>query len=135
VNGTPVKNTVACFVVGRVLGRVADAKTDKMLSMTRSDIIAALAVRFPHLTPKDAAIAVKEILDAIGHSLAQGDRFEIRGFGSFGLNFRPARTGRNPKSGETVLVAPKYVPHFKAGKAMRERVEASDQVKPVRQVA
>jgi len=102
--------------------------------MTRSDIIATLAVRFPHLTPKDAEISVKEILDAIGQSLAQGDRFEIRGFGSFGLNFRPARTGRNPKSGEAVLVAPKYVPHFKAGKAMRERVEASDQVKPVRQV-
>lgn len=114
---------------------VVDIKTDKMIFMTRSDIIATLAVRFPHLTPKDAAISVKEILDAIGHSLAKGDRFEIRGFGSFGLNYRPARTGRNPKSGEAVLVAPKYVPHFKAGKAMRERVEASDQAKPIRQIA
>ncbi|MBL8414994.1 MAG: integration host factor subunit beta [Propionivibrio sp.] len=102
--------------------------------MTRSDIIAALAVRFPHLTPKDAEISVKEILDAIGHSLAQGDRFEIRGFGSFGLNFRPARTGRNPKSGKAVRVVPKHVPHFKAGKELRERVNASDQVKPIRQV-
>ena len=93
--------------------------------MTRSDLIAALATRFTHLTAKDAEIAVKEILDAIGNALARGDRVEIRGFGSFSVNYRPARKGRNPKSGETVAVPAKYVPHFKAGKEMRERVEES----------
>ena len=97
--------------------------------MTRSDLIAALASRFTHLTARDAEIAVKEILDAIGNSLAHGDRVEIRGFGSFSLNYRPARKGRNPKSGEAVSVLAKYVPHFKAGKEMRERVE--DSAKPV----
>ena len=93
--------------------------------MTRSDLIAALASRFTHLTAKDAEIAVKEILDAIGNSLVQGNRVEIRGFGSFSLNYRPPRTGRNPKSGSPVSVPAKYVPHFKAGKEMRERVEES----------
>ncbi len=93
--------------------------------MTRSDLIAALASRFTHLTATDAETAVKVILDAIGNFLAKGDRVEIRGFGSFSLNYRPARQGRNPKSGESVSVPPKYVPHFKAGKEMRERVEES----------
>jgi len=97
--------------------------------MTRSDLIAAIASRFTHLTAKDAEIAVREILDAIGNSLVHGNRVEIRGFGSFSLNYRPARKGRNPKSGEAVSVPAKYVPHFKAGKEMRERVE--DSVKPV----
>lgn len=90
--------------------------------MTRSDLIATIALRFPTLTAKDAEIAVKEILGAIGHSLSQGHRVEIRGFGSFGLNHRPARAGRNPRSGEAVAVPAKYVPHFTAGKEMRERV-------------
>ena len=80
------------------------------------------------MTEKDAEISVKEILAAIGTALARGDRVEIRGFGSFGLNHRPARTGRNPKSGEKVHVPPKHPPHFKAGKELRERVEQS--VKP-----
>ena len=93
--------------------------------MTRSDLIAALVARFTHLTAKDAEIAVKEILDAIGNSLGHGGRVEIRGFGSFSVNYRPARNGRNPKSGETVSGPAKYVPHFKAGKEMRERVEES----------
>lgn len=103
--------------------------------MTRSDLIVALASRFTHLTAKDAEIAVKEILEAIGNSLAHGDRIEIRGFGSFCLNYRPARKGRNPKSGETVLVPAKYVPHFKAGKEMRERVEESACPEPIRRAA
>lgn len=93
--------------------------------MTRSDLIAVLSSRFPSLMAKDAEVAVTEILDAIGAALAQGDRVEIRGFGSFGLNYRPPRTGRNPKSGESVSVPAKYVPHFKAGKEMRERVALS----------
>ena len=103
--------------------------------MTRSDLIAALASRFPNLMSKDAEISVKEILDAISNALVKGDRVEIRGFGSFGLNYRPARTGRNPKSGEKVMVAQKYVPHFKAGKEMRERVEESVKSSPILQAA
>ena len=98
--------------------------------MTRSDLIAALSSRFPNLMAKDAEISVKEILDAISNTLVKGDRVEIRGFGSFGLNYRPARTGRNPKSGKTVIIAPKYAPHFKAGKEMRERVEESARRSP-----
>jgi len=96
--------------------------------MNRTELIQTLASRFPNLTEKDAEISVKEILAAIGTALARGDRVEIRGFGSFGLNHRPARTGRNPKSGEKVHVPPKQVPHFKAGKELRERVDQS--VKP-----
>ena len=84
---------------------------------------------------KDAEVSVKEILDAISNALVKGDRVEIRGFGSFGLNYRPARTGRNPKSGEKVMVAQKYVPHFKAGKEMRERVEASVKSTPILRAA
>lgn len=103
--------------------------------MTRSDFFAALASRFPHLVTKDAEISVKVILDAISQSLANGDRVEIRGFGSFDLNYRPPRTGRNPKSGEKVDVPAKYVPHFKAGKELRERVEVSVKDKPILKVA
>lgn len=95
----------------------------KMLGMNRSDLIVALAARFPNLMAKDAEVSVKEILDAIGHSLARGDRVEIRGFGSFQVNYRPARKARNPKTGESVMVPPKRVPHFKAGKEMRENVD------------
>ena len=103
--------------------------------MTRSDLIAALATRFPKLVAKDAEISVKEILDAIGQSLSQGDRIEIRGFGSFGLNHRPARIGRNPKTGEKVQVPPKCVPHFKAGKDMRDRIDQSVKASPVKLAA
>ncbi|MGH8727219.1 MAG: integration host factor subunit beta [Burkholderiales bacterium] len=91
--------------------------------MTKSDLITKLAGRYPQLVAKDAELAVKMILDAMAGSLAKGNRIEIRGFGSFGLNFRPPRTGRNPKSGDKVYVPAKYVPHFKAGKELRERVD------------
>jgi len=103
--------------------------------MTRSELIAALASRFPALLARDAEIATKEILDAIGNALVNGDRVEIRGFGSFGLNHRTPRTGRNPKSGESVRVPEKYVPHFKSGKEMRERVENSVMHAPLKRVA
>ena len=93
--------------------------------MTKSELIAQLAERFPQLVAKDADYAVKMILDAMTDALARGDRIEIRGFGSFALNYRPPRTGRNPKSGEKVLVPEKFVPHFKAGKELRERVDLS----------
>ena len=91
--------------------------------MTKSELIAQLAERFPQLVAKDADYAVKMILDAMTDALSRGDRIEIRGFGSFALNYRPPRTGRNPKSGEKVHVPEKYVPHFKAGKELRERVD------------
>lgn len=93
--------------------------------MTKSELIVRLAERFPQLVAKDADYAVKMILDAMTDALARGDRIEIRGFGSFALNYRPPRTGRNPKSGEKVHVPEKYVPHFKAGKELRERVDVS----------
>lgn len=91
--------------------------------MTKSELIARLAERFPQLVAKDAELSVKVILDALSEALAQGSRIEIRGFGSFALNYRPPRIGRNPKTGEKVGVPAKYVPHFKAGKELRERVD------------
>ncbi|MHB1618518.1 MAG: integration host factor subunit beta [Sulfuricella sp.] len=92
--------------------------------MTKSELISKLAMRYPQLVTKDADLAVKTILDAMGDSLSQGERIEIRGFGSFSLNYRPPRVGRNPKTGGKVSVPEKYVPHFKAGKELRERVDA-----------
>ena len=91
--------------------------------MTKSELITRLAARFPQLVLKDAELSVKTIIDAMAKSLSQGQSIEIRGFGSFDLNYRPPRLGRNPKSGEKVKVPEKYVPHFKAGKEMRERVD------------
>jgi integration host factor subunit beta len=91
--------------------------------MTKSELIAKLAGRHPQLVAKDAELAVKMVLDAMAKALAQGNRIEIRGFGSFGLNYRPPRVGRNPKSGDKVHVPQKFVPHFKAGKELRERVD------------
>jgi len=91
--------------------------------MTKSELIARLATRFPQLVAKDADYAVKMILDEMTEALVRGDRIEIRGFGSFSLNHRPPRVGRNPKSGEKVMVPEKRVPHFKAGKELRERVD------------
>ena len=91
--------------------------------MIKSDLIARLAERFPQLIAKDADFAVKMILDAMSDALSRGDRIEIRGFGSFALNYRPPRVGRNPKSGDKVSVPQKCVPHFKAGKELRERVD------------
>lgn len=91
--------------------------------MTKSELINKLAARYPQLVAKDAELAVKTILEAMAESLAQGERIEIRGFGSFSLNYRPPRVGRNPKTGGKVSVPEKFVPHFKAGKELRERVD------------
>ncbi|KXS31512.1 MAG: Integration host factor subunit beta [Candidatus Gallionella acididurans] len=90
--------------------------------MIRSDLITRLAKLHPQLFTKDAASAVRVILDALSNTLSKGGRVEIRGFGNFGLNYRPPRQGRNPKNGDQVKVPAKYVPHFKAGKELRERV-------------
>ncbi len=94
--------------------------------MTKSELISKLAARYPQLVTKDAELAVKAILEAMAKSLAEGERIEIRGFGSFSLNYRPPRIGRNPKTGGKVNVPEKYVPHFKAGKELRERVDYSE---------
>ena len=92
--------------------------------MTRSDLVAQLAERFSQLTHRDTEFAVKTILDAMSSALSKGHRIEIRGFGSFSINRRPPRVGRNPRSGEQVVIPEKLVPHFKPGKALREAVDA-----------
>jgi integration host factor subunit beta len=91
--------------------------------MTRAELIEQLSFKFPDLQFKDIDMAVRVILDAASTTLANGGRVEIRGFGSFGLNYKPPRNGRNPKTGEKVLVPAKYSPHFKPGKELRERVD------------
>ena len=91
--------------------------------MTKSELIARLAERNPRLVARDADEAVNTMLDAMTDALAGGQRIESRGFGSCALNYRPPRVGRNPKSGDRVQVPAKYVPHFKAGKELRERVD------------
>ena len=90
--------------------------------MNRSDLVSRLADLNPQLQVKDAELGAKVIIDALSNTLSRGGRVEVRGFGSFSLNFRPPRTGRNPKNGAQVKVPAKYVPHFKAGKELKERV-------------
>jgi len=90
--------------------------------MTKSELIEALTLRQAHLKADDVDLAVKTMLDQMGDALANGDRIEIRGFGSFSLHFRPPRIGRNPKTGDSVALPGKHVPHFKPGKELRERV-------------
>lgn len=91
--------------------------------MTRSDLVEELAARFAQLTQRDAEFAVKAILDTMNDALVHGHRIEIRGFGSFSVNYRPPRMGRNPRSGESVAIPEKRVPHFKPGKALRQAVD------------
>ena len=100
--------------------------------MTRSELITLLTERFPQLVQKDAEMAVAEILGAIHAALVHGDRVEIRGFGSFSLNYRASRQARNPKTGEPVAVPGKWVPLFKAGKELRERVMVKATASPQR---
>jgi len=90
--------------------------------MTRSELIDRLVARHPQFTAQDVDLAVKVVLDALSSALAKGNRVEIRGFGSFGVNHRLPRQGRNPKTGEIVQVPAKRSPRFKAGKDLRERV-------------
>ena len=91
-------------------------------SMTKSELIEKIAAVQSQLSAKDVELAVKMMLDHMAEALAEGDRIEIRGFGSFSLHYRAARLGRNPKTGEKVELVGKYVPHFKPGKELRERV-------------
>ncbi|PVZ71620.1 integration host factor subunit beta [Pelagibaculum spongiae] len=90
--------------------------------MTKSELIERLSLKQPHLSYKDVEMSVKTLLEEMVGSLENGERIEIRGFGSFSLHYRAPRNGRNPKTGETVALDGKFVPHFKPGKELRERV-------------
>jgi integration host factor subunit beta len=92
--------------------------------MVRSELVELIAQRFPQLSAQDVDVSVREITAAIALTLVNGGRVEIRGFGSFALNYRPPRLGRNPKTGESVAVPAKWTPHFKPGKELRELVDA-----------
>src|SRR5665811_1626197 len=96
------------------------------IRMTKSKLIEILSRKQAQLKPADIELTVKTILDQMSQILARGERIEIRGFGSFSLHYRPPRTGRNPKTGESVSLFGKYVPHFKPGKELRERVNGLD---------
>ncbi|HEY9034387.1 MAG TPA: integration host factor subunit beta [Pseudomonadales bacterium] len=93
--------------------------------MTKSELIERIAATQPQLSARDVELAVKTIIEQMSQALAVGERIEIRGFGSFSLHYRAPRKGRNPKTGDAVELEGKYVPHFKPGKEMRERVNAS----------
>lgn len=93
--------------------------------MTKSELIEQLAEQHTNLPAKDVENAVKEILEQMADSLSESQRIEIRGFGSFSLHYRAPRVGRNPKTGDTVELQGKYVPHFKPGKELRDRVNES----------
>jgi len=93
--------------------------------MTKSELIERLTDKLNHLSAKDVEQSIKEILEMMAQTLSKGERIEIRGFGSFSLHYRAPRIGRNPKTGESVKLDGKYVPHFKPGKELRERVNLS----------
>ena len=93
--------------------------------MTKSELIERMLTKQPQLSAKDVELAVKTILDHMSQALSTGERIEIRGFGSFSLHYRSPRVGRNPKTGDSVELTGKYVPHFKPGKELRDQVNAS----------
>ena len=90
--------------------------------MIKSELVQQIAAQNPHLYQRDVENIVNAILNEITAAMAKGDRVELRGFGAFSVKNRPARTGRNPRTGEHVAVAEKSVPFFKTGKEMRERL-------------
>jgi integration host factor subunit beta len=98
--------------------------------MIKSELIEKIAVANPHLFQRDVELIVNVIFDEIIGSLARGERVELRGFGAFSVKRRPARTGRNPRTGEQVLVEEKYVPYFKTGKDLRQRMNNDSETKP-----
>ncbi|EAW40122.1 hypothetical protein MGP2080_15169 [marine gamma proteobacterium HTCC2080] len=93
--------------------------------MTRSELIEKIASQQSQLSTKDVELAVKLMIDHMAETLSSGERIEIRGFGSFSLHYREPRQGRNPKTGDSVALEGKHVPHFKPGKELRERVNRS----------
>lgn len=98
------------------------------MALTKSELIERIAARQMQLSSRDVELAVKTMIEEMANSLAEGGRIEIRGFGSFSLHFRAPRVGRNPKTGESVELQGKHVPHFKPGKELRERVNESMQL-------
>jgi integration host factor subunit beta len=92
--------------------------------MIKSELITRLAERNPHLFQRDIERIIATVFDEIATALARGDRVELRGFGAFSVKQRPARSGRNPRTGAPVDVAEKFVPFFKTGKELRERLNA-----------
>ena len=92
--------------------------------MIKSELVQKIAAQNPHLYQRDVENIVNAILGEITNAMAQGDRVELRGFGAFSVRSRPARSGRNPRTGETVSVKAKHVPFFKSGKELRERLNA-----------
>ena len=100
------------------------------ISMTKSELIDRIAAKQTQLSSKDVELAVKAVLEYMSIVLADGGRIEIRGFGSFSLHYRVPRIGRNPKTGTPVALIGKYVPHFKPGKELRDRVNVSMLVDP-----
>ena len=101
------------------------------VSMIKSELIAKLAAKMTNLPEKQVADSINHILNIMSNELISGKRIEIRGFGSFSLHYRPPRNAHNPKTGEKVVTEGKYSPHFKPGKELRERVDASKKVKPI----
>ena len=96
--------------------------------MTKSELIEKIAISQDQLPPRDVEQAVRMILERMANALVSKQRIEIRGFGSFSLHYRAPRTGRNPKTGDSVTLSGKYVPHFKPGKDLRDRVNNSFQL-------
>ncbi len=107
--------------------------------MIKSELIEKLAISNPHLMHRDVEKVVNVIFEEITSALARGDRVELRGFGAFSVKHRPARVGRNPRTGDQVQVAEKYVPYFKTGKELRIRlnptVNAEDKTKGKKKMA
>ena len=92
--------------------------------MTKSGLMEAIALRMSHLPARDIEVVINTIFDTMTEALVSGNRIEIRGFGSFSVRHRRARTGRNPKTGSTIDVPPKRVPFFTVGHELRQRVDA-----------
>lgn len=99
--------------------------------MIKSELIELIAARMTHLSEKQVADGINKIIELLSHALINGQRIEIRGFGSFSLHYRPPRNAHNPKTGEKVVTEAKYSPHFKPGKELRDRVNASREQYPL----
>lgn len=96
--------------------------------LIKSQLIAELSKQLSHIPEKDIMLSVNQILNIMGDMLSNGDRIEIRGFGSFSLHYRPPRKAHNPKTGEKLMTEPKYAAHFKPGKELRDQINANRHV-------
>ncbi|HVY53565.1 MAG TPA: integration host factor subunit beta [Gammaproteobacteria bacterium] len=93
--------------------------------LIKSQLIAELSKQLSYIPEKDIMLGVNQILNIMGDALSNGDRIEIRGFGSFSLHYRPPRKAHNPKTGEKLMTEPKYAAHFKPGKELRDKINAN----------